>query len=119
MILTAVQQENKQEQDSVKESNVTIVEEKTKRPREPSEEKQEMGEKPEDDVSPTDAKKFKNRRQSDIRRREQDRTTEIQKESLIAGSTPKHKLDDDIGEVEEKEPKKPKLTPDPARSTKK
>lgn len=116
MILTAVQQENKQEQDSVKESNVTIVEEKTKRPREPSEEKQEMGEKPEDDVSPTDAKKFKNR---DIRRREQDRTTEIQKESLIAGSTPKHKLDDDIGEVEEKEAKKPKLTSDPARSTKK
>ncbi|KAF9334661.1 hypothetical protein BGZ91_010778 [Linnemannia elongata] len=119
MILTAVQQENKQEKDSVKESNVAIVEEKTKRPREPSEEKQEMGEKPEDDVSPTDAKKFKNRKQSDIRRREQDRTTEIQKESLIAGSTPKHKLDDDIGEVEEKEAKKPKLTPDPARSTQK
>ena len=109
-----------QDEDNVKEPKVTIVEEKTKRPREPSEEKQELAEKPEQDGSSTDARKFKNRRQSgNIKRHEQDKTIEIQKESLITGSTPKHRLDDDIGDVEEKEAKKPKLTPDPARSTKK
>ncbi|KAG9072446.1 hypothetical protein KI688_000217 [Linnemannia hyalina] len=119
MVSATVQQEKIQEEDNAKEPKVVIVEEKTKRPRESSEENPKMTEKPKQDGSSTDARKFKNRKQSsDIKRPEQDRTTAIQKEGLIAEPTPKHRLDVDIREMEEKEVKKPKLTPDPARSTK-
>lgn len=120
MVSAAVQQEKIQDQDNVKEPKVANKEEKTKRPREPSEEKQEMTEKHEQVGSSTDARKSKNRKRTGgIKSREQDKTTEIQKGSLIAESIPKHRLDDDIGEVEVKETKKPKLTPDPACSTNK
>lgn len=116
MVSAAVQQEKIKDEDEIKEPKVVVVEEKSKRPREPSEGKQEMAEKPEQAGFSTDARKFKSRKQSGDG--EQDRTTEVQKTSIIAGPIPKHRLDDDVGEVEEKSAKKPKLTPDPALSLK-